>query len=69
MAVTSRSILSDIVTAYEITPGRDANALKPAELDEKTVGQLFERLMEESRNLTEAIKSEKAAQVKPNQAG
>jgi hypothetical protein len=61
MAVTSRSILGDIVTAYEITPSGNDLGPEPAERDDETVTVIFERLMQESQRLTNTIKSERQA--------
>jgi hypothetical protein len=64
--VTSRSILGHIVTAYEITPNGNDSDPQPAERDDETVRQLYERLLKESQRLADTIKS--ATPVKPSES-
>ncbi len=56
MAVIRRQVLGDVVTAYQVTTNRSDSNRKPAEPDDETVRYLFERLMDESKKLAEAIK-------------
>jgi hypothetical protein len=56
--VTSRQILGDTVTAYEIKPNSVGKQPEPAQVDEEVVRQIYKKLVQASEKLTEAMRSQ-----------